>query len=55
MRAIKSKDAWEILRNEFKGNNKIILTKLQNLRDDFDNICTKEGKNVKDLFSILLL
>lgn len=44
-------DARKILRNEFKGINKVILAKLQNLSAHFNNICMKESESAKDLSS----
>lgn len=50
MRVTKCINIWEILKNKFKGNDNIILVKLKNLEAYFDNICTKDGENIKDLF-----
>ena len=47
IRANTSKEAWEILKNEFKGSNKIIFIRLQSLRKDFDTLLIKEDKPIK--------
>ena len=51
MGATMSKDAWEILKNEFKGSDKVITIKLQSLWKEFDNLLMKETESVKVFFS----
>ncbi|KAH7519115.1 hypothetical protein JRO89_XSUnG0132800 [Xanthoceras sorbifolium] len=41
--ASKSKEAWEILKVEFQGSEKVISIKLQTLWKEFDNLLMKEG------------
>ncbi|XP_020245138.1 uncharacterized protein LOC109823265 [Asparagus officinalis] len=48
MSASKSKDAWDILKQEFKGSDKVISIKLQSLWRDFDNIKMKDNESVKE-------
>ena len=52
MGATTSKDAWEILKNEFKGSDKVITIKLQSLWKEFDNLLMKETESVKVFFSV---
>ena len=46
-----SKDAWEILKKQFGGHDRVISIKLQNLWRDFDNIHMKDNENMQDFFS----
>ncbi|CAN0915988.1 hypothetical protein LINGRAHAP2_LOCUS29455 [Linum grandiflorum] len=46
-----SKEAWEVLKNEFKGSEKAISIKCQNLWRQFDNLAMKEGESIKDFHS----
>ncbi|KAG6503330.1 hypothetical protein ZIOFF_035641 [Zingiber officinale] len=50
----KVNEAWEVLKKEFKGSQKVISIKLQNLWRDFDNIDMKDTENVKDYFSRIM-
>ncbi|KAG6488118.1 hypothetical protein ZIOFF_056876 [Zingiber officinale] len=50
----KVNEAWEVLKKEFKGSQKVISIKLQNLWRDFDNIAMKDAENVKDYFSRIM-
>ena len=47
----KSKDAWDILRTEFKGYDKVISIKLQTLWRDFDNLSMRENESIREFFS----
>lgn len=47
----KAKQAWEILKTEFQGSEKMIAIKLQCLWTDFDNLSMKEGESINDFFS----
>ena len=49
--AISAKNAWEILQEEFKGNEKVRLIKLQALRRDFENAKMKESETAKNYYS----
>lgn len=51
MGVITSKKAWDTLQEEFQGNEKIRVVKLQYLRRDFKNIKMKEHKIAKDYYS----
>ena len=46
-----AQDAWTLLKNELKGCEKIISTKLQNLWREFDNLTLKDSELVKYLLS----
>ncbi|KAG6477561.1 hypothetical protein ZIOFF_066828 [Zingiber officinale] len=50
----KVNEAWEVLKKEFKGSQKVISIKLQNLWRDFDNIAMKDAENIKDYFSRIM-
>ncbi|KAI4380018.1 hypothetical protein MLD38_006253 [Melastoma candidum] len=47
----KVNEAWEVLKKEFKGSQKVISIKLQNLWRDFDNLVMKDVETVKEYFS----
>ncbi|CAL5382703.1 unnamed protein product [Camellia sinensis] len=51
MAATKSKEAWEILKNEFQGSAKVIVDKLQTLSTEFDNLMMKEGESIEIFFT----
>ena len=49
--ASKAKEAWDILKNEFQGNDKVISIKLQSLWRDFDNMVMKESESIQEFLS----
>nr|CAH66391.1 OSIGBa0134J07.9 [Oryza sativa] len=49
--AKKSKEAWDKLKEEFQGSQKVLAVKLQTLRRQFQNLLMKESEKVKDYFS----
>jgi len=51
MVATTSKEAWEILKNAYKGSNKVISIKLQSLWRDFDTLLMKEGETIEMFFN----
>ncbi|XP_028071892.1 uncharacterized protein LOC114274210 [Camellia sinensis] len=51
MAATKSKEAWEILKNEFQGSEKAIVAKRQTLWREFDNLMMEEGESFEIFFS----
>ncbi|KAK2987979.1 hypothetical protein RJ640_011242 [Escallonia rubra] len=48
MRVESAKEAWETLRNEFQGDDKVRAIKLQSLRKDLENMKMKEDETLKD-------
>ncbi|PKU73963.1 hypothetical protein MA16_Dca022706 [Dendrobium catenatum] len=54
MRASSSKQAWEILQEEFQGNSKIRTIKLQALRRELENLKMKETENTKEYCSRII-
>ena len=46
-----SKEAWETLKIEYQGYDKVISIKLQTLWRDFDNLAMKENESVQTFFS----
>ncbi|KAG6506237.1 hypothetical protein ZIOFF_031559 [Zingiber officinale] len=46
-----AQEAWDVLKKEFKGANKVISIKLQNYSRNFDNLSMKENESVKDFSS----
>ncbi|XP_028092339.1 uncharacterized protein LOC114292553 [Camellia sinensis] len=50
MAATKSKEAWEVLKNEFQGSAKVIDVKLRTLWTEFDNLAMKEGESIQTFF-----
>nr|XP_043616109.1 uncharacterized protein LOC122588027 [Erigeron canadensis] len=46
-----AKEAWEILKIEFQGDEQVKAIKLQGLRRDFENLSMKEDELVGDYFS----
>ena len=51
MGATCAKAAWEKLREEFQGNEKVHATKIQALRRKFENLKMKDSKTAKDYYS----
>ncbi|GKV47717.1 hypothetical protein SLEP1_g54586 [Rubroshorea leprosula] len=49
--ATKSKEAWTILNQEFYGDDKVTIVKLQTLRKELENLCMKGSELVQDFFS----
>lgn len=47
----KAKEAWEVLQQEFQGNEKVISIKLQTAWKNFDNLSMKEDETIPDFFS----
>ncbi|KAK2996036.1 hypothetical protein RJ640_002196 [Escallonia rubra] len=54
MRVESAKEAWETLRNEFQGDDKVRTIKLQSLRKDLENMKMKEDESLKDYSSRFL-
>ncbi|KAK2976087.1 hypothetical protein RJ640_009519 [Escallonia rubra] len=54
MRVESAKEAWETLRNEFHGDDKVRAIKLQSLRKDLENMKMKEDETLKDYSSRFL-
>ena len=48
--ATKSKEAWEILKKQFSGYDKVISIKLQNLWREFENLQMKENEIVQEKY-----
>ncbi|KAG6470938.1 hypothetical protein ZIOFF_072026 [Zingiber officinale] len=46
-----AQEAWDVLKKEFKGADKVISIKLQNYWRNFDNLSMKENESVKDFSS----
>lgn len=51
MRATSVKNVWDILEQEFEGNNKAKVIKLQTLRKEIENLKIKESESFKEYFS----
>ncbi|KAF7842239.1 putative RNA-directed DNA polymerase [Senna tora] len=51
MNAKTAKEAWEILKGQYKGSDKIITIKLQSLWKDFETLLMKEGESIQAFFS----
>lgn len=49
--AATSKQAWEILKQEFFGDKKVITVKLQTLRSQFENLAMKDKESVQRFLS----
>ncbi|CAB4298508.1 unnamed protein product [Prunus armeniaca] len=49
--ATTSKNAWEILKIEFQGSQKVISIKLQSLWREFDNLLMKENESIQVFFT----
>ncbi|XP_026420250.1 uncharacterized protein LOC113316247 [Papaver somniferum] len=54
MGATKAKEAWDLLKNEFQGNEKVRSVKLQSLRRDLENIKMKDSEVAKDYYSRIM-
>ena len=51
MRARKTNESWDILKQEFEGDKTVKAIKLQSLRRDLKNVKMKENENLNDYFS----
>lgn len=54
IRAVKLKNAWDILQKEFQRNTKIRAIKFQTLRRELYNLVIQENKNLKNYFSKIM-
>ncbi|XP_077237158.1 uncharacterized protein LOC143878809 [Tasmannia lanceolata] len=52
--ATTAKEAWDLLKNEFSGNEKVKTIKLQSLRRDLENLHMKDAQSLKEYFSKVL-
>ncbi|KAL4364030.1 hypothetical protein GQ457_04G017220 [Hibiscus cannabinus] len=46
-----SKQAWDILKQEYLGNKKVIIVKLQTLHRDFETLTMKDKESVQEFLS----
>ena len=46
-----AKEAWDILKTNFQGTDKVRVVKLQNIRREFENLQMKENESVADFSS----
>ncbi|XP_077228618.1 uncharacterized protein LOC143861606 [Tasmannia lanceolata] len=51
MAATTSKEAWDLLQEEYQGTSKVISVKLQTLRRDFENLIMKNSESIQVFFS----
>ncbi|XP_073153339.1 uncharacterized protein [Henckelia pumila] len=51
MGAENCKKAWDILKMEFQGSEKVISIKLQSLWRDFDNVAMKDNEDIRTFIS----
>lgn len=51
--ATKAKEAWHILHNEFKGSSKMRISKLHDLKRDFENVNLKENETMQEFLDRL--
>nr|UBX54620.1 transposon Pol polyprotein [Lupinus angustifolius] len=51
MGATSAKEAWDTLKEEFHGNDKVRTIKLQTLRREFELLKMKESETIKDYYS----
>ena len=49
--ATKSKEAWDLLQQEFQGSTKVQMVKLQTLRRQFQNLMMQESQRVREYFT----
>ena len=54
MNVTSAKQAWDILKAEFEGNEKTTKIRLQNLRREFENLKMKDGEVIKDYSSRII-
>ncbi|XP_050890235.1 uncharacterized protein LOC127095607 [Lathyrus oleraceus] len=53
MRGKTSKEAWNILQQEFEGDSKVRTVKLQSLKRDYENEIMKENESLNEYFNRL--
>ena len=46
-----AKEAWEILKTNFQGTDKVHVVKIQNIRREFENLQMKENESVIEFSS----
>ncbi|KAL4584215.1 hypothetical protein LXL04_008807 [Taraxacum kok-saghyz] len=46
-----SKEAWDMLYNTYKGEDRIKIVGLQTLRCEFDGLKMKEGESIEEFYS----
>ena len=46
-----SKKVWDTLNEEFQGNAKVRVVKVQTLRRDFENIKMKDSETTQDYYT----
>ncbi|XP_074342679.1 uncharacterized protein LOC141680318 [Apium graveolens] len=51
MNVTSAKEAWDILKAEFQGNEKTTAIKLQSLKGEFENLKMKDGEIIKEYSS----
>lgn len=49
--ATQSKEAWELLKSEYQGTDKVITVKLQTLRRDFETLSMKKSESLQVFFT----
>ena len=51
MGATTSNEAWELLRDEYKGSGQVVTLKLQTLRREFENLLMKTSESIQGFFT----
>ena len=51
--SVTAHEAWNILKNEFNGKEKLAMEKLYNFRREFENLNIKSEETIQDYFSRL--
>lgn len=49
--AATAKEAWEILKNSFKGKDKVIKVRVQTLRSEYEKLKMKESESIEEFFT----
>ena len=51
MGASTSKEAWDLLKDEYKGSSQVVTLRLQTLRRDFETLMMKNSESIQEFFT----
>lgn len=50
MGASTSKEAWDLLKDEYKGSSQVVTLRLQTLRREFETLMMKKFESIQEFF-----
>lgn len=51
MGASASKEAWDLLKDEYKGSSQVVTLRLQTLRREFETLMMKNSESIQEFFT----